>query len=234
MNFRSLAFAVAALPLAAGGGGQDWAMNATTIEACSCPMFCQCYFEENTGPAAHESGAHYCRANNAYRINKGHYGATSLDGVKFWIAADLGADFSNGQMGWARVYFNKGTTPAQEEGLKVILASLFPVKWGSIEFAEAAIDTFQIGKDQAAATLDGGKMGEVRLHKTANAADPSKPAVIRNLKYWGAQRNDGFVLMPNDVEAYRVGDKAFEFKGTNGFLITFEITSKAMAEPGGM
>lgn len=229
MNIRSLAFALAALPMCAAGGDKDWAMNATTIEACSCPMFCQCYFEENTGPAHG-----YCRANNAYRINTGHFGKTKLDGVKFWIAADLGADFSNGQMGWARVYFNKGTTQAQQEGLKTIMASLFPVKWGSIEFAEAPIDTFRIDKDHAVATLDGGKMGEIRLHKTANAVDPSKPAVIRNIRYWGAQRNDGFVLMPNDVEAYRVGENAFEFKGSNGFLITFDITSKAAAKPGAM
>jgi len=39
-------------------------------------------------------------------------------------------------------------------------------------------------------------------------------------------RNDGFVLMPNEVEAYRAGPKAFEFKGTNGFLITIDLTSK--------
>jgi hypothetical protein len=32
--------------------------------------------------------------------------------------------------------------------------------------------------------------------------------------------------MPNDVEAYRLTDKAFEYKGTNGFMITFDISSK--------
>ena len=53
--------------------------------------------------------------------------------------------------------------------------------------------------------------------------------VIKNLKYWGAPRNDGFVLMPNEVEAYRVGPKAFEFKGTNGFMITIDMTSKDLA-----
>jgi hypothetical protein len=35
--------------------------------------------------------------------------------------------------------------------------------------------------------------------------------------YVAAPRNDGCVLMPNEVEAYRVGPNAFEFKGTNGF-----------------
>ena len=55
------------------------------------------------------------------------------------------------------------------------------------------------------------------------------PIVIKNLKYWGAPRNDGFVLMQNSVEAYKAGDKAFEFKGTNGFMITFDINSKDVA-----
>ena len=55
------------------------------------------------------------------------------------------------------------------------------------------------------------------------AADGSP--VIENLRYWGVPRNDGFVLMPNEVQAYRVGDKAFETRGTNGFMITLDITS---------
>jgi hypothetical protein len=56
------------------------------------------------------------------------------------------------------------------------------------------------------------------------------PIVIKNLKYWGVPRNDGFVLMQNEVEAYRLGDKAFEYKGTNGFMITFDINSDDVAK----
>jgi hypothetical protein len=33
-------------------------------------------------------------------------------------------------------------------------------------------------------------------------------------------------MMPNELETYRQGDKAFEFKGTNGFMLTFDMTSK--------
>jgi hypothetical protein len=32
--------------------------------------------------------------------------------------------------------------------------------------------------------------------------------------------------MQNEVEAYREGAKTFEFKGSNGFMITFDINSK--------
>jgi hypothetical protein len=38
--------------------------------------------------------------------------------------------------------------------------------------------------------------------------------------------------MGNEVEAYRVGDKPFEFKGTNGFMITIDINSNDVAAPG--
>jgi hypothetical protein len=40
--------------------------------------------------------------------------------------------------------------------------------------------------------------------------------------------------MPNEVEAYRLGPNAFEFKGTNGFMITFDIDSKTAPPAAGM
>ena len=56
-----------------------------------------------------------------------------------------------------------------------------------------------------------------------------EPAVLKNVKYWGTPRNDGFVMMPNEIETYREGANAFEFKGTNGFLLTFDMNSKDVA-----
>ncbi len=50
--------------------------------------------------------------------------------------------------------------------------------------------------------------------------------MIKNLRYLGVPRNEGFALMPNKVQAYRKGEKAFETKGTNGFMITLDISSK--------
>jgi hypothetical protein len=237
-----------ALALAAGGAGAgaaapaatttasaDWAMNATVIEACSCPMFCQCYF--NTKPAGHSAGGggaheghggagakHFCKANNAYKVNRGHYGRTSLDGAKFWIATDLGDDFADGEMDWAVLYFDKTLTKEQRDAIGEIAGRIFPVKWRSFKTAEASIDKWEFTKDEAHALLDGGRSGEVKLKRFPGMTD--EPVVVRNLRYWGAPRNDGFVMMPNEVEAYRVGPNAFEFKGTNGFMLTLDITSK--------
>ena len=36
-------------------------------------------------------------------------------------------------------------------------------------------------------------------------------------------------MMANEIEAYRDGTKSYEFKGTNGFMITLDITSNDLA-----
>jgi uncharacterized protein DUF1326 len=210
-----------------------WAMKADIIEACSCPMFCQCYF--NAQPAAQgehagHGGGHFCKFNNAYRISKGNWGATSLDGAKFWLAGDLGGDFSKGQMDWAVLTFDKDVTPKQREGIQKIMAYAYPVKWNSFTVAPEGRVEFKPGKDQAVARLNGGQTAEIQLKRFDGMT--KDPIVIRNLRYWGIPRNDGFILMPNQVEALRVapaGKEGYEFKGTNGFMITIDINSSDTA-----
>jgi hypothetical protein len=232
---------------AAESASPTWSMNATVIEACSCPMFCQCYFNmQPSGEAAsmpgmdhggmehmdHAGGGHFCKFNNAYKINKGSYGATRLDGAKFWIYGDLGGDFSKGQMDWAVVTFDKALTKEQREGIGAICAKLFPVKWNSLTTAEGDI-SWIAGHGEAHAMLDGGKTAEVALGTSTLVKNvKADPIVIKNLRYWGAPRNDGFVLMPNTVEALRVGDKQYEYKGTNGFMITVDMNSKDVMAAG--
>jgi hypothetical protein len=218
---------------------EKWSMNATIIEACSCPMFCQCYFD--TKPAAHAAAGHeghgmaaehYCKFNNAYKVNAGQYGDTKLDGAKFWLGGDLGGDFTKGQMDWAVLTFDPSVTKEQREGIQKILSHVYPVKWNSFSVAPDMPIDWQAGKDEATAKLDGGKAGEVQLKRFPGMTE--EPIVIKNLKYWGTPRNDGFLLMPNTVQALRQtpkGKQPFEFKGTNGFMITFDINSDDAAKP---
>jgi hypothetical protein len=210
-------------------------MNATIIEACSCPMFCQCYF--NTMPAEHtDQGQHrghgkgqFCRFNNAIKVNTGRHGAVKLDGAKFWVAGDLGADFSKGQMDWAVLTFDPSVTPQQRAAIADILPRLYPVKWNSFAVAKDAPMEWTATKNRAVARLDGGKVAEVILNRSQGMTDAQ--VVMTNVPYWGAPRNDGFIMMKNEVEAYRLGDKKFEYKGTNGFMITFDIDSKTAPPP---
>ena len=228
MHKTALLVVVALLCVSAGHSSPpaaDWAINATAIEACSCPHFCICYF--NAHPAAHhENGKteHFCKLNNAYKVNKGHYGSVDLAGAKFWLSGDLGGDFSQGQMESALVTFDKASSPDQRLALGEILGHVFPVKWKSFHTGEGDIDTWTFDKDQAHATLNGGKTAEIKLKRFQGMTD--EPAVLKNVKYWGTPRNDGFVMMPNEIETYREGPNPYEFKGTNGFMLTFDMTSK--------
>ncbi len=228
--FRIVGVVAAAVGLVGGARAvpaaetPDWAVNGTVIEACSCPMFCQCYF--NDKPAGHhtpEGHKHFCKGNLAWKINTGHHGKVKLDGVKFWLAGDLGGDFKTGEGEWGVLTFDRATTAEQREAVRVFVQRLYPLKWKSYAEAEGVIDTWRQDKDTAVATLDGGKTAEVRLRRFPGMT--SEPIVIRNLPYVAAPRNDGFVLMPNDVEAFRVGPNAFEFKGTNGFTLTVDVNS---------
>ena len=207
-----------------------WRINATVIEACSCPMFCQCYF--NTKPAAHhdhgKGETHYCRGNLAYKVNNGQYGSESLNGVKFWVASDVGSDFSKGETLWAVLYFDPSVNNKQREAVQIILSQLMPVKWKSFRTAEAKIDNWGFNNDSAYATLDAGKTAIIKLRRFPGITN--EPVVIRNLRYWGAPRNDGFTLMPTEVQSYRVGPNAFEFKDTSGFWITFDMNSNDLIQ----
>src|ERR1700722_1348911 len=87
-----LVLALVTVSVGHSGAPADWAINATAIEACSCPHFCMCYF--NSHPAAHhENGKmeHFCKFNNAYKVNQGHYGNVDLLGpssgsMGIWVA----------------------------------------------------------------------------------------------------------------------------------------------------
>lgn len=209
---------------------KDWAFNATAIEACSCPMFCQCYF--NPGPHAHheQGGKAFCEFNMAYKINQGHYGDVKLDGAKFWISGDLGADFGSGQTDWAVVTFDKAMTPPQREALGAILGHVFPVKWKSFRTAEGTIDTWQADNDNAIAKLNGGKTAEIKL-KRATSGNTDAPIVMSNLRYFAAPRNTGFIMMPNEYHYFKGEPKSFEHRNRNGFMITIDMNSKDVAKP---
>src|SRR5262249_37035410 len=170
----------------------DWSMNATIIEACSCPMFCQCYF--NTKPAAHaghgKAAEHFCMANFAYKVNRGHYGSVKLDGLRFWLAADLGKDLSQMNRDWVEATFEPATTKAQREGIAVILSHVYPVKWKSFTVGEDSTVSWQSNNDRAEARLASGSKGEIVLNRYPGMT--GDPIVITNLKYEGAPRNDGF------------------------------------------
>src|SRR6202521_5736572 len=85
----------------------DFDMTASYIEACSCDMFCPCYFNTRStnhmGMGEHHMDEHFCRANLVLKVDKGYYKDTKLDGAKVWLANDLGSAGGTGKdslLGW--------------------------------------------------------------------------------------------------------------------------------------
>lgn len=206
----------------------EWHFNGTVIEACSCPMFCQCYF--NTTPALHDTEhgpAHFCKFNMAYKVNKGHYGNEDLTGVKFWVAGDLGHDWREGHTEWAIITFQQGTTELQKQGVLAALTNIFPVKWGSFAIADDNEISWSASEDRAEAKLANGQFAEIILNKWQGMG--GETGVLQNIAYFGAPRNTGFKMMPNEIETWKVDENRFEFKGTTGFMVTVDMRSSDLA-----
>ena len=195
---------------AESAGQKTWSINADYIEACSCSLFCSCYF--NTKP----EGGKMCEFNNAVKVTEGHVGNVKVDGLKFWLSGDLGGDFTKGMKG-AVITFEPQTTKEQEKALVFLISKVYPVKWGKIVTDRSPITWTRNGLN-GSASLGNGK-GKVALKGVADSA--GKQTVIHNLQYWGAQKNDGFELAKG-THSYKGHGYNYSLKNRNGFFITIE------------
>jgi hypothetical protein len=204
----------------------DWAVNATIIDGCSCRMLCPCIFGSpaSVGSAAtHEHKGHRsCYFNAAFRVNTGHSGKVRLDGLEFWLAGD------KGDARTVELTFEPSAIHEQREGIREFLSHFLPVKWESFSEGPDAQIEWKAEALRAEARLDGGKAAEVVLTRYSGATGEGT-AVIRNMSYFAARRNDGFNILPAEVIAYRRGPtpKPFEFReGTSGWTITIDMNSR--------
>jgi len=198
-------------------------VTADTIEGCSCPLFCTCYF----GPSADE---HMCQFNNVYKFRKGsHWGDADLSDQVVWVSGDLGGEWHKKPgpgmpLAWATVTFDKGSSKEQRDAIGKVLGVVFPVKWGKFSTREDSISWNDSGKTADAKMASG--MAEIHLDKTAG---PNKmPTVIKNLQYWFSGSNDGFVLAYS--KHHFDGETKFAQDHKNGFTIAWSAKGKVPAE----
>lgn len=209
----------------------DFEMTASYIEACSCDMFCPCYFNTHStnhmGMGEHHMDEHFCRANLVLKVDKGHYKDTKLDDAKVWIGSDLGSDWSTGKDSWLVLNFDPSVSKEQEEALGDILTQLY----SAIPFQQKAVSHTAFSwdvdtKTGAAHTKMSDGKGEVILERV-KGDNSDQEVVIHNLKYWSAQSNDGFRMWKSKHEAFEGDGHKFSYDGTNGFLITIHFTGTA-------
>jgi hypothetical protein len=210
----------------------DFDMTASYIEACSCDMFCPCYFNPHSTNHMdeHHMEAHFCRANLVLKVDKGYYKETKLDGAKVWIASDLGSDWSTGKDSWLVVNFDPSVSKQQQSAMADILGQLYPIPWEKKGVDTAAFSWNVDTKTGVAhAKMNSGK-GEVLLERV-KGDNPGHEVVMHNLKYWGAQSNDGFRMWKSKHEAFEGDGHKFSYDGTNGFLITVHFSGAAKSAP---
>jgi uncharacterized protein DUF1326 len=228
--FVFAAVAIALLAAAPADRAKTYDVTADTIEACSCPLFCSCYF----GPSADE---HMCQANNVYRFRPGsHYGDVDLSNQTIWISLDLGGEWHHHpgpgmETNWAVLTFDRTTSKPQRTAILKVVNTVFPVKWKHFDTREDSIEWNNDPMHPHAKLASG--LAEISLDKSATLRpDKATPVVVKNLQYWFSGANDGFVL-GYGTHSFGgdsgTGAPKFSYEKRNGFTIAW--TAKGNVGP---
>ena len=94
-------------------------------------------------------------------------------------------------------YFEPSVSKLQRDTIMAILPRICLVKWKTFSVTEDGTVEWNPGKDRGMARLNGGRTAEVILRR--HPGNTSEPIVVKNLKYQGAPRKAGIILMPNEV-----------------------------------
>src|SRR5881227_1232145 len=190
-----------------------WQMKADYVEACSCHLFCPCYFNK------HAEMPH-CEFNMAVKVREGHSGNTNLAGAKYWLTGDLGDEWGTNKKGaWVAVSFDPSTSKQQRDALAPIILKTYGLEWGEMKVQEAPIEISRTG-DIAEAKLGGGQMAHMKLQREPGA--DGKGVTLKNVNYFGARSNEGFELYKSLDHSANVAGHKFSYSDRNAFLITID------------
>jgi len=190
-----------------------WQMKADYVEACSCHLFCPCYFNKH---AEHP----HCEFNMAVKVREGHSGNTNLAGAKYWLTGDLGDEWGTNKKGaWVVASFDPSTSKEQRDALAPMILKTYGLEWGELKVQEAPIEISRIG-DIAEAKLGDGKMAHMKLQREPGA--DGKGVVLKNVKYFGAQDHTGFELYRSLDHSANVQGHEFSYSDRNAFLISID------------
>lgn len=209
---------VLAVSLAAAAGGPAWKMKADYVEACSCHLFCPCYFNKH---AEHPM----CEFNMAVIVREGHSGNVDLTNSKYWLTGDIGDKWGTEKNGtWVTVSFDPKTSQAQRDALAPIILKTYGLEWGELKVQEAPIEISKSG-DIVEAKLADGKQAYLKLRREPGV--DGKGVVLQNVKYFDAVENDGFQMYKSIEHRADVPGHQFTYSDRNAFLITIVSEDKS-------
>jgi hypothetical protein len=189
-----------------------WSVRASYIEACSCNLFCPCYF--NTAP-----DKDFCKYNNAVKIIEGHVGDVKLDGMKIWMSGDLGGDFTKGLKSTI-ITFEPSATKEQVDAAMIVIKKVYGDHFAQVTLEPQRMPITWERKGMNGYAKLGDGVAEVTL---TGVMGPDKKSLVKidNLQYWGAQKNGGFQLAKSKHH-YKGNGLEYSFDDANGFFIDIE------------
>lgn len=205
-----------AVSVAAAPGKPLWRMKADYVEACSCHLFCPCYFKDSHG---HKHAEHPdCEFNMAVAVREGHSGDVQLANARYWLTGNLGDKWgTEGKAKWVTVSFDPSTSKAQRDALAPIILKTYGLQWDELKVQEAPVAIRQDG-DIVEAKLGDGSHAYMKLRREPGADGTG--VVIKNVNYFGAAQNDGFQLYKSIEHRADVNGHQFSYSDRNAFLIT--------------
>ena len=117
------------------------------------------------------------------------------------------------------VSFDPTTNKEQRDALAPMILKTYGLEWKELKVQEAPIQVDRAG-DIVTATLRGGQLATMKL-KREEGAD-GKGVVLKNVKYFGAQNNDGFDMYRSLEHSANVQGHKFSYADRNAFLISID------------
>jgi hypothetical protein len=195
---------------------KPWYIKAHIDEACSCNLFCPCYFNP-------EPDGDRCNFNNVFSVEKGYYGDVKFDGMKVWLSGNLNGQLAKGFDGVV-LAFEPSATPAQVEGFGAAVAKLYGLPIAKVNTEDRTAITITHDPAKHVASRADKKGNVVLMLPNASVMDAKTPPVIHNLQYFAAQKNSGFTLYKG-THFYKGHGYDYSYEGKNGFTIDVEAGS---------
>jgi hypothetical protein len=182
---------------------QEWAINGSYSESCSCNPACPCHF--GSAPSLG-----HCQGIGLFEIKVGHYGDVKLDGVSIVAAQDMGK--------WVKYYVNDGVSDEQAKVAGLIFAEMMEGYPPEMKVLSTQIVPIEVERTATRIkfSVPDSKV-EIELMKGLN----DKPIKIANLP---DARTKDYTQYKSIILEHK-GEQKFSYSGTNGFTSKVDMSS---------
>lgn len=188
----------------------DWAIHGFEIANCNCLPGCPCQFSQLPSDGT-------CRAMMTLRIDKGHYGETSLDGLYGAAIFSWPGAIHEGN-GQRQIVIDERATPEQRAGLEAIMRGEDTDEFATMFFVFNAMTTTSHDTLTAAISLEWDAetgTGSTKVGPIASTQVQPIPHIISGAPHFAA------INLPNGFE-FEVAHVASGTTTTPGSAITLE------------